>query len=180
MLWHCPTTIHISGNLEISLEVGASVKKHLNSGVGSRDSMLRPPIAAFRDFRAEEPVLRHRILAELLDQGVRSALILPVHTPALTSQNLNALNQSTRLPGELDFARSAGINPSHALQHPGFYYYLAARCTEMRRERFQAAIEAEVSFRRSHRLSFGLEVFGMSAQLTTCDPVTGICEREES
>ncbi|KIK09233.1 hypothetical protein K443DRAFT_671719 [Laccaria amethystina LaAM-08-1] len=88
---------------------------------------------------------QHRILAELLDQGVRSALILPVHKPALTSQNLHALNQSTRIPGELDFARSAGINPSHALQHPGFYYYMAARCTEMRRERFQAAIEAELS-----------------------------------
>lgn len=88
---------------------------------------------------------QHRILAELLDQGVRSALVLPVHTPALTSQNLHALNQSTRLPGELDFARSAGINPSQALQHPGFYYYMAARCTEMRRERFQSAIEAELS-----------------------------------
>ncbi|KZS99569.1 uncharacterized protein LAESUDRAFT_765393 [Laetiporus sulphureus 93-53] len=28
-------------------------------------------------------------------------------------------------------------------QHPGFYYYMAARCTERRRERFLAALDAE-------------------------------------
>ncbi len=41
--------------------------------------------------------------------------------------------------------RVLGINPNQALQHPGFYYYMAARCTERRRERFLAALESEVS-----------------------------------
>lgn len=59
---------------------------------------------------------------------------------------------------EVEAMRSLGINPSHALQHPGFYYYMAAKCTEMRRERFLAAAEAEVGsvtlFPRS-RVDFG-------------------------
>ncbi|KAG1830148.1 Gryzun, putative trafficking through golgi-domain-containing protein [Suillus variegatus] len=41
-------------------------------------------------------------------------------------------------PVELDTVRAFGLNPSHALQHPGHYYYMAARCTEARRERFLA------------------------------------------
>ena len=41
----------------------------------------------------------------------------------------------------LDAMRVLGLNPNQALQHPGFYYYMAARCTERRRERFLAAIE---------------------------------------
>lgn len=45
---------------------------------------------------------------------------------------------------EMDALRTLGLNPTHALQHPGFYYYMAARCTEMRRERFLSAVDAEV------------------------------------
>lgn len=45
---------------------------------------------------------------------------------------------------EVDTMRSLGVNPSHTLQHPGFYYYMAAKCTEMRRIRFLAVVEAEV------------------------------------
>ena len=41
----------------------------------------------------------------------------------------------------LDAMRVLGLNPNQALQHPGFYYYMAARCTERRRERFLTAIE---------------------------------------
>ena len=49
------------------------------------------------------------------------------------------------MPGvEYDAMRSLGLNPSHALQHPGFYYYVAARCTEMRRSRFMAALNGDV------------------------------------
>ena len=39
----------------------------------------------------------------------------------------------------MDAVRTLGLNPSHALQHPGHYYYMAARCTEARRERFLAS-----------------------------------------
>jgi hypothetical protein len=45
----------------------------------------------------------------------------------------------------MDSMHSLGLNPSHALQHPGFYYYMAAKSTEKRRERYLALIEAEVS-----------------------------------
>uniref|UniRef100_A0A8H7Y8D4 Trafficking protein particle complex subunit 11 domain-containing protein n=1 Tax=Psilocybe cubensis TaxID=181762 RepID=A0A8H7Y8D4_PSICU len=88
---------------------------------------------------------QHRVLAELLEQGTRSNLVLPVHKPVPASA---AASQQTTRPShnvEYDAVRSLGINPSHALQHPGFYYYVAARCTEMRRERFMAIADAELS-----------------------------------
>ena len=44
----------------------------------------------------------------------------------------------------LEAMRVLGLNPNQALQHPGFYYYMAARCTERRRERFLTALESEV------------------------------------
>jgi hypothetical protein len=43
-----------------------------------------------------------------------------------------------------DALTSLGLNPSHALQHPAFYYYTSARYTEKRREMFAAALELEV------------------------------------
>ncbi|KAF8911521.1 Gryzun, putative trafficking through golgi-domain-containing protein [Gymnopilus junonius] len=90
---------------------------------------------------------QHRVLAELLEQGTQSTLVLPIHKPVNTSTNLTASQQTIRSTAgvEFDAVRSLGINPSHALQHPGFYYYVAARCTEMRRERFLAIAEAELS-----------------------------------
>ncbi len=86
---------------------------------------------------------RHRVLAELLEHGLRSNLVLPEHKPLLPSSDLT-VSQTVARPTEYESARSLGINPSHALHHPGFYYYVAARCTELRRKRFLAAVEAEV------------------------------------
>jgi hypothetical protein len=37
-----------------------------------------------------------------------------------------------------------GINPSSALQHPGFYFYASALCTQRRLERFNVANQAAV------------------------------------
>ncbi|KAF8161338.1 Gryzun, putative trafficking through golgi-domain-containing protein [Crassisporium funariophilum] len=90
---------------------------------------------------------QHRVLAELLEQGTKSTLVIPVHKPAAANSNLSLSQQNLRAASgvEYDTMRSLGVNPSHALQHPGFYYYMAARCTEMRRERFLAAAEAELS-----------------------------------
>lgn len=45
---------------------------------------------------------------------------------------------------EVDAMRVLGLNPSHALQHPGFSYYMAARATEKRRERLMAMIETVI------------------------------------
>ncbi|EPQ55211.1 hypothetical protein GLOTRDRAFT_41884 [Gloeophyllum trabeum ATCC 11539] len=83
---------------------------------------------------------QYRILAELLEQGIRANLKIPSHRPAPA---LSAATPTTSAgqPGvEMDAMRSLGVNPSHTLQHPGFYYYTAARCTERRRERFLASI----------------------------------------
>lgn len=77
---------------------------------------------------------RHRVLAELLEQGSNSSLTFPTNSPP----SLTAGATSAGTPVELDTVRAFGLNPSHALQHPGHYYYMAARCTEARRERFLA------------------------------------------
>ncbi|KAJ6631526.1 Gryzun, putative trafficking through golgi-domain-containing protein [Mycena sp. CBHHK59/15] len=90
---------------------------------------------------------QHRILAELLEHGTQSKLVIPDHRPVnpalAASQRASVTVPSNTL--EIDAMRIMGINPSHALQHPGFYYYMAAKCTEARRERFLAAAEAEAS-----------------------------------
>ncbi|KAI0943837.1 hypothetical protein AcV7_001818 [Taiwanofungus camphoratus] len=91
---------------------------------------------------------QHRVFAELLEQGTRSSLKIPSHfaTPltaaaGIAAQAVESGNQ--RNPMEVDAMRMPGLNPNQALQHPGFYYYMAARCTERRRERFLRALEAE-------------------------------------
>lgn len=78
----------------------------------------------------------------MIDHGTRSGMVIPVHEPSANTA-LQNLQRSIALP-DPDFARTLGINPSHALQHSGFYYYMAAKCTDMRRARFLAALEAEV------------------------------------
>ncbi|THH12527.1 hypothetical protein EW146_g7608 [Bondarzewia mesenterica] len=89
---------------------------------------------------------QHRVFAELLEQGTRSTLTLPAHVPApaptaaalIASQTLQ---NSQRGIMEVDTMKVLGLNPSQALQHPGFYYYMSARATEKRRERFLTMLE---------------------------------------
>lgn len=92
---------------------------------------------------------QHRILAELLDQGARINLAFPNLQPLVNAGLLNgpppiqsALGPRNTL--EVESIRSLGLNPGQALQHPGFYYYMAAKCTELRRERFLLSVEQEV------------------------------------
>ncbi|KAI0767041.1 Gryzun, putative trafficking through golgi-domain-containing protein [Fomes fomentarius] len=87
---------------------------------------------------------QHRIFAELLEQGTRSTLKIPsaYPTPAPSAALLAAQALDPSQLG-LDAMRVLGLNPNQALQHPGFYYYMAARCTERRRERFLAVLESE-------------------------------------
>ena len=110
--------------------VGASAKRPLSIGAGWHASKSHP-IASYA--RLTTP--RHRVLAELLEQGSRSTLTFPTHAP-LT----RASGGPGGAPPDMDAVR--GLNPSHALQHPGHYYYMAARCTEARRERFLASESA--------------------------------------
>lgn len=81
------------------------------------------------------------------------------------------------MPGvEYDAMRSLGLNPSHALQHPGFYYYVAARCTEMRRSRFMAALNGDVG---PHPLCRVLMLTRPIAEPKTDCTLAWIHEREE-
>ncbi|KAF5354759.1 hypothetical protein D9756_005506 [Leucocoprinus leucothites] len=90
---------------------------------------------------------QNRLFAELLEQGTRTNLVIPVHKPQALAPSIGTSQPSStqRLAGIDSDPRALGLNPSHALQHPGFYYYAAARCTEMRRMKFQIALEAEES-----------------------------------
>lgn len=135
--------------------------------------------------------IRHRILAELLEQGTRTTLVIPTHLPVVSSSTLSSLaqsspgfnaNSSQRIAGmvqtgELESLRSLGLNPSHALQHPGFYYYMSARCTEMRRERFMIALDAEVICTFIVLLFFHLTCPGLSPIDVS---IARICQREKS
>ncbi|KAJ7496837.1 Gryzun, putative trafficking through golgi-domain-containing protein [Mycena latifolia] len=92
---------------------------------------------------------QHRILAELLEHGTQSTLVIPDHRPAAAA-SATAAQRASVVPVpiptsalEADAMRTMGINPSHALQHPGYYYYMAAKCTEARRERFLKAVALE-------------------------------------
>ncbi|KIY69509.1 hypothetical protein CYLTODRAFT_372663 [Cylindrobasidium torrendii FP15055 ss-10] len=87
---------------------------------------------------------QYRILAELTDQGATSGLVIPTHTPTsfnTTLESLTTPQAALRSNIEVDALRTLGANPGHALQHPGFYYYMAARCTEERRVRFLALLD---------------------------------------
>ncbi|KAF8271123.1 Foie gras liver health family 1-domain-containing protein [Lactarius quietus] len=79
---------------------------------------------------------QHRAFAELVEQGTNSTLILPTHQPAMAVP----APASSGL-AELDAQRVLGLNPANALQHPGFYYYMAAQATERRHARFLALLE---------------------------------------
>ena len=89
-------------------------------------------------------------MAELLEHGTRSTLVLPTHRPSLLETPITMPSQQS------DALTSLGLNPAHALQHPAFYYYTCARYTEKRREMFMAALELEVG--RSNQRGFHLGI----------------------
>ncbi|OBZ70000.1 Trafficking protein particle complex subunit 11 [Grifola frondosa] len=87
---------------------------------------------------------QHRVFAELLEQGTRSTLKIPTqHATPSPSAATVAVQAAENSQMAIDAMRVLGLNPTQALQHPGFYYYMAAHCTEMRRERFLSALESE-------------------------------------
>jgi hypothetical protein len=85
-------------------------------------------------------ITRYRAFAELLERGTGSTLILPIHKPALPAPAPAPAPAPIGL-NELDALSVLGLNPANALQHPGFYYYIAAQATERRRAKFLAILE---------------------------------------
>ncbi|KAH9915858.1 Gryzun, putative trafficking through golgi-domain-containing protein [Fomitopsis serialis] len=92
---------------------------------------------------------QHRAFAELLEHGTRSTLKIPTHFSTTPSSHaaavaaVQALESGQRGVLEVEAMRALGLNPSQALQHPGFYYYMSAGCTERRRERFLGVARSE-------------------------------------
>ncbi|EUC61804.1 glutathione transferase omega-1 [Rhizoctonia solani AG-3 Rhs1AP] len=114
---------------------------------------------------------QHRIFAELLEHGLRNGLqihslappplphSLPSHPPPSPlghSSKASISPSPTPTPGQshlglsqptpgagVNAALSSGLNPALVLQHPGFYYYIAAGCSHERLVRFKAVLEAE-------------------------------------
>ncbi|KAF8160473.1 Gryzun, putative trafficking through golgi-domain-containing protein [Mycena galopus ATCC 62051] len=91
---------------------------------------------------------QHCILAELLEHGTQSKLVIPDRRPVNPALVAATMRSSVTVPSsalEIEAMRMMGINPSHALQHLGYYYYMAAKCTAARRERFLVAAEENQS-----------------------------------
>ncbi|GAB1526652.1 hypothetical protein RhiTH_009824 [Rhizoctonia solani] len=114
--------------------------------------------------------MARQIFAELLEHGLRSGLqihsLAPPPLPhTLPSQSSSSLGHASKpsispsptpapaqsnsglsqpIPGAgVNAALSSGINPALVLQHPGFYYYVAAGCSRERLMRFKTVLEAE-------------------------------------
>ncbi|TFY61235.1 hypothetical protein EVG20_g7135 [Dentipellis fragilis] len=147
----------INIKISISRAAGGSARRRSSSGAGSRDSQCHFPFLLSHltpSLYLSSPPTRHRVFAELLEQGTRVSLKLPSNMPvktpstaalAASQMQLQAMQRGAVGVGmgnlEVDALRLLGLNPAHALQHPGFYYYMGARATEKRRARFLAMLE---------------------------------------
>ncbi|KAG8957730.1 hypothetical protein FRC03_009851 [Tulasnella sp. 419] len=92
---------------------------------------------------------QHRILAELLELALRAGFKIPV-IPTPTAAALGAAGHMVGGYGGVNgtkesLAFSMGLNPANILQHPGYHYYTAAKCTLQRYERFLAILEQETA-----------------------------------
>ncbi|KAG8862565.1 hypothetical protein FRB96_001122 [Tulasnella sp. 330] len=77
-----------------------------------------------------------RILAELVELALRAGYKLPV-------TNVPALSADTVREPVAGAAVASSFKPDTVLQHPGYYYYMAAKCTQERLDRFLAVVEKE-------------------------------------
>ncbi|KAG9008676.1 hypothetical protein FRB90_008778 [Tulasnella sp. 427] len=86
---------------------------------------------------------QYRILAELLELAIRAGYKLPIPTTPPPLPGTRATGISSAAPNQQNDPKNLGTNPAHVLQHPGYFYYLAATCTQQRYERFLAAVQQE-------------------------------------
>ncbi|KAG9036541.1 hypothetical protein FRB95_008596 [Tulasnella sp. JGI-2019a] len=77
-----------------------------------------------------------RILAELVELALRAGYKLPVAAvPAIIADTIrDPVTSNVTAPN---------FKPDTVLQHPGYYYYMAAKCTQERLDRFLAVMEQE-------------------------------------
>ncbi|KAG8930220.1 hypothetical protein FRC01_003141 [Tulasnella sp. 417] len=86
---------------------------------------------------------QYRILAELLELAVRAGYKLPTSTIPPGVPGTRPTGTGSPAPNQQNDPRALGMNPSQALQHPGYFYYLSATCTLQRYERFITAVQQE-------------------------------------
>ncbi|KAF0525068.1 Gryzun, putative trafficking through golgi-domain-containing protein [Gigaspora margarita] len=78
---------------------------------------------------------QYRVFADILDIATRSGFIIPDPTTVFhtTSSADYRFGSSSNSP-----MAGSGINPTMVLQHPGFYFHLAAQCNSVRRKKLLA------------------------------------------
>jgi hypothetical protein len=82
---------------------------------------------------------RYRIFADTIDEAILAGYKIPLPT--------DYLNSTTAPPGSplMNATANSGLNPGSIMQHPGFYYHLAAMCCAERRRRYLEAERADAS-----------------------------------
>jgi tetratricopeptide (TPR) repeat protein len=95
-------------------------------------------------------LFRYRIFADIIDAAIHAGYKVPLPTAYLSSSAnntpgsplmTNSASSSTSATtssgaGSGMITSTSGCNPGAILQHPGFYYHLAAMCCAERRRRF--------------------------------------------
>ncbi|CAG8514102.1 18433_t:CDS:10 [Dentiscutata erythropus] len=78
---------------------------------------------------------QYRVFGDILEIATRSGFIIPdpttvFHTTSSADYRFGSTSNSPMA--------GSGVNPTMVLQHPGFYYHLAAQCNSVRRKKFLA------------------------------------------
>ncbi|GJJ08598.1 hypothetical protein Clacol_002817 [Clathrus columnatus] len=80
----------------------------------------------------------YRFIAELLEIGLATSLKLPDYIPPLETV-VPSSSSSQEFSIEPHYG---GMNPGSVVQHPGYFYYAAAVCTQRRLEQFTLASQS--------------------------------------
>ncbi|EPB84242.1 hypothetical protein HMPREF1544_09034 [Mucor circinelloides 1006PhL] len=79
---------------------------------------------------------QYRIFADIIDAAIQAGYKVPLPTAYLTSSVGGTPNSPLLGNTGTGITNTSGCNPGAILQHPGFYYHLAAMCCAERRRRF--------------------------------------------
>lgn len=86
---------------------------------------------------------QYRLFAELLEYATRAGVVLPTNSPLPASRPPVVLSHGIT-PSVSDPNIPFGTNPTHSLQHAGYYYFAAANCIQQRHRRYLEAAAHEV------------------------------------
>ncbi|KAK4688106.1 trafficking protein particle complex subunit 11, partial [Tremellales sp. Uapishka_1] len=114
-------------------------------GLGSQGWAARYDWKAgwFAEVRGEHDLARrYRIFGELLEYGVQAGLRIPVLALPVFPTAMAAAQPP---PPEYYATPISSTNPLQVLQTPAFYFFTAACCSVKRAEKFEEALEVEVS-----------------------------------